>query len=164
MNTEFYSLAKENNELGTTLGASILRDSLLPDLIGNDTTILYWAGKRIARKFPLAKDEDLPFFFKEANWGNLERIKEKFGRQTFELSGSIVKMRKQLTNHPEFLLEAGFIAETIQNQSGFTSEASVDLDSSKSDSVFITVQVDQHDPIDLNTLTDVHLLNPSGNK
>lgn len=163
MNSEFYSLAKGNNELGTTLGASILRDSLLPDLIGNDTTILYWAGKRIARNFPLAKDEDLPLFFKESNWGDLVRVKEKFGRQTFELSGPIVKLRKQLTNHPEFLLEAGFIAETIQNQSGFTSEASVDLDSSKSDTVFITVQVDQHDPIDLNTLTDTDLLNPSGN-
>ena len=149
MDVKFYSTAVEHNNLGTTLGSSILRDALLPDLVGTDNTILYWAGKRLARNFPLAKDEDLPVFFEKANWGYLKRVKSKMNR------------RKKINSKCEFLLEAGFIAETIQNQSGFTSEAVIDTETSRGNSVFITVQVDQRDPVDLNTIPDKDLLNPS---
>ena len=51
VDVKFYSTAVEHNNLGTTLGSSILRDALLPDLVGTDNTILYWAGKRLARNF-----------------------------------------------------------------------------------------------------------------
>ena len=161
MDVKFYSTAVEHNNLGTTLGSSIFRDALLPDLVGTDNTILYWAGKRLARNFPLAKDEDLPVFFEKANWGYLKRVKSKMNRQVFELSGPIVEIRKKINSKCEFLLEAGFIAETIQNQSGFTSEAVIDTETSRGNSVFITVQVDQRDPVDLNTIPDKDLLNPS---
>src|SRR5699024_4772502 len=72
-----------------------------------------------------------------------------------------VEIRKKINSKCEFLLEAGFIAETIQNQSGFTSEAVIDTETSRGNSVFITVQVDQRDPVDLNTIPDKDLLNTS---
>ena len=37
MDVKFYSTAVEHNNLGTTLGSSILRDALLPDLVGNNS-------------------------------------------------------------------------------------------------------------------------------
>ena len=98
---------------------------------------------------------------KNVNWGYLKRVKSKMNRQVFELSGPIVEIRKKINSKCEFLLEAGFIAETIQNQSGFTSEAVIDTETSRGNSVFITVQVDQRDPVDLNTIPDKDLLNPS---
>ena len=110
VDVKFYSTAVEHNNLGTTLGSSILRDALLPDLVGTNNTILYWAGKRLARNFPLAKDEDLPVFFEKANWGYLKRVKSKMNRQVFELSGPIVEIRKKINSKCEFLLEAIFIS------------------------------------------------------
>ena len=64
MQDNFYELASSQDQLGATL----IRDALIPDILGKDNNILYWAGRRLARLFPLAKDEELPIFFEQANW------------------------------------------------------------------------------------------------
>ena len=48
----------------------LLRDHVLPSILGqHEEDILYWAGKEIARKFPVFTIEELPIFFTEAGWG-----------------------------------------------------------------------------------------------
>lgn len=136
-----------NKGLATLLGYETLRDMLLPDLLGTNSNILYWAGKRLARKFNLAKDEDLPLFFAASNWGNLERIKTKRQQQLFKLSGPIVALRLKQKN-PEFQLETGFLAETIQNQAGFLTEAIIQNQDPRHGWINILAQLDLTDPID----------------
>ena len=92
MQDNFYELASSQDQLGATL----IRDALIPDILGKDNNILYWAGRRLARLFPLAKDEELPIFFEQANWGKLERVKAKKEQQYFELTGQIVETRQNL--------------------------------------------------------------------
>lgn len=143
MQENFYDLALSQDKLDVT----ILRDVLLPELLGRDNNILYWAGKRLARLFPLAKDEDLPVFFAQAGFGTLKRTKAKRNNQYFELSGPEVILRQQLNSNADFLLEAGFLAETIQNQLGFITEAIVDKKTANT--VNFLIQVDTKDPLDL---------------
>ena len=143
MQDNFYELASSQDQLGATL----IRDALIPDILGKDNNILYWAGRRLARLFPLAKDEELPIFFEQANWGKLERVKAK----------KIVETRQKLNSACEFLIEAGFLAETIQNQLGFVTEAIIDKKTHGT--VTILVQVDTKDPLDLDFIEEQQPLN-----
>lgn len=53
-------------------GYELIREVLLPDMLGQDyADMMYWAGKKLARKFPLESREDLPAFFLDAGWGTL---------------------------------------------------------------------------------------------
>ncbi|KRL03067.1 YslB family protein [Liquorilactobacillus capillatus] len=137
-----------NNEQTTMFGYALIRDTLLSDLMGDNTSILYWSGKKLAREFFLATEDDLPLFFQHANWGHLQKIKSDKKQQLYKLDGPIIKQR--LTNNlkADFLLEAGFIAETIQNQNGFIAETIVkDVDKRKHTITFLN-QLDQNDKID----------------
>ncbi|KRN89025.1 YslB family protein [Ligilactobacillus ceti] len=147
MPKNLYNLALENNNLASTFGLELLRDILIPDILGEDNHIAYWAGKKLARDFALAKDEELPIFFKNANWGILTRTKHKKGKQYFSLTGDIVALR--LNNNPDadFSLEAGFLAATIEQQIGFVTEAIIEKRTK--DTIEFFVQVDLHDPLDL---------------
>ncbi|GBG95832.1 hypothetical protein LFYK43_22910 [Ligilactobacillus salitolerans] len=136
MSKKFYETSIAANSFSITL----LRDALLPSLIGQEGDILYWAGKKIARQFVLTKDEEIPLFFKQAAWGSLARVKSKKNTQTFELTGPVIETRQGLGQEANFLLEAGFLAETIQNQLGHPSEAIVA--SSKKNSVTLLVKID----------------------
>lgn len=156
MQDNFYMLATAANTTKTSLGETIIRDALIPDILGKDNSILYWAGKRLARLFPLAKDEDLPLFFEQADWGYLKRVKAKKDQQYFELSGPSVELRQKLNHNCEFLLEAGFLAETIQRQLGFITEAIIDKKTH--DTITILVQIDTKDPLDLNEIDEVEPL------
>ena len=118
MQENFYNIASSKGKFSSEL----LRDALLPELLGKENNILYWSGKRLARIFPLAKDEDLPIFFEQAEW------------------------RMQLNPKADFLLEAGFLAETIQLQLGFVTEAIIEKQTSNT--VTFLIQVDSKDPID----------------
>ncbi len=142
MQENFYDIASAKDRFSVEL----LRDALLPELLGKDDNILYWAGKRLARIFPLAKDEDIPVFFEQAGWGTLRRTKAKRSSQYFELSGEPVDLRRQLNSAADFLLEAGFLAETVQLQLGFVTEAIIEKQTK--DAVVILVQVDLKDPVD----------------
>ncbi len=57
----------------------------------------------------------------------------------------------------EFLIEAGFLAETIQNQLGFVTEAIIDKKTHGT--VTILVQVDTKDPLDLDFIEEQQPLN-----
>ncbi|EMG27494.1 hypothetical protein LFLEISCH_10664 [Listeria fleischmannii subsp. fleischmannii LU2006-1] len=50
-----------------SFGLEILRDYLIPELLGEEAPhILYWAGKDLARKFPLESLEEINSFFKRS--------------------------------------------------------------------------------------------------
>ncbi|MDT7014145.1 DUF2507 domain-containing protein [Lactobacillus sp. PFC-70] len=102
----------------------LFRDALLPELLGDDKgAIGYWAGKSLARKFPLANPKDAATFFRQAGFGTLALIKQSGQMTRWQLSGEPVALRKQLTTTPDFTLEAGFLAEMMSQQLGIATEA-----------------------------------------
>lgn len=105
-------------------GYELLRDILIPDLLGEETSnISYWAGKHLARKFPLLTLEENIHFFKEAGWGNLEVVHEKRNKIKLQLSGKTVARRLQMNRDACFRIEAGFIAEQVQHMKQSVAEA-----------------------------------------
>ena len=162
MDVKLFHELLNNNEQTTMFGYALIRDTLLPDLIGDNANILYWSGKKLAREFLLATEEDLPLFFKQANWGELKKVKSDKKQQTFKLEGTIVKQRLKNNSKANFLLEAGFIAETIQNQRGFISETIIkDTDKRKSIVTFLN-QLDPNDTIDPNLIPEQEPLHLTG--
>jgi predicted hydrocarbon binding protein len=108
----------------SVFGYELIREVLLHDLLGPDgPEILYWAGKRLARKYPLESVSDIISFFQKASWGRLSIVKETKDELTFELSGSIIEKRMKDHAHFHCKLEAGFIAQQIESQKGFVCEA-----------------------------------------
>ncbi|KIL46254.1 YslB family protein [Jeotgalibacillus campisalis] len=103
----------EENEITTgSFGYSLIRDELLPELLGNHTNeILYWAGKSLARRHPCQNEGELIHFFEKADWGTLELTKQKNDEMLLELGGPLLKQRIQKNNAQHFTLEAGFLAE-----------------------------------------------------
>ena len=99
---------------GSLQGISLLRDHLLPNILGEETSdLLYWAGKELARSFPLEDREAMIDFFLNHQFGQLTLMKEAKKRKLFNLSGDIVSMRlKEKSAH--FSLEAGFLAQQYQ--------------------------------------------------
>ncbi|MBW8351219.1 YslB family protein [Bacillus sp. IITD106] len=128
-------------------GYELVRDILVPGILGKDThEISYWAGKHLARKFPLLSIQEITSFFKEASWGELDLMDENKNEMKFELKGNIVERRVQMNSEPCFTLEAGFIAEQIQAQKQFISEAFPELNKKKNHVIF-TVRWDRKDPV-----------------
>ncbi|MDV7756849.1 YslB family protein [Liquorilactobacillus mali] len=154
MDVNKYLELSQKKELANTLGYEVIRDILVPELIGDNHNILYWAGKRLAREIYLAKDDDLTVFFIKAGWGNLKRIKSNKKQQLFELSGDAVQLRNEVSEQADFLLEAGFLAETIQLQSDFVCEAIIKDIKKKNSVVSLLVQLDPGDPIDIALLPE----------
>lgn len=75
MDANKYLELSQKKELVNTLGYEIMRDILIPELIGDNHNILYWAGKRLAREIFLAKDEDLPIFFQKPDGETLSELR-----------------------------------------------------------------------------------------
>jgi predicted hydrocarbon binding protein len=124
----------------------LLRDVLIPDLLGEDIVdILYWAGKNLARKFPLLSMDEAVSFFHEAGWGHLQKIQEKRNEYIFELKGPMVERRLQMNAHPCFRLESGFMAEQVQKMKQAVAEAFEEIHK-KQMKVLITVRWDKKDP------------------
>lgn len=143
-------MTETNNQqetIDTTLqvpvfGYELIRDMLLPDLLGKDhTQIIYWSGKQLARKFTIDTQEQISQFFKEAGWGELELIEQKKNEMKYLLSGELVKRRLELNKDASFQLEAGFLAEQTQRQKGKTAEAIEEQKKRKE--IYITVQWDK---------------------
>lgn len=123
-------------------GYELLRDMLLPDLLGKDhAQIIYWSGKQLARRFTISTQEEISQFFNEAGWGKLEIIEQNKYEITYLLSGDMVKRRLELNKDATFQLEAGFLAEQIQRQKGKTAEAIEEQ--KKRQDIYITVQWDK---------------------
>lgn len=101
-------------------GYEVLRDYLLPSILGkHEKDILYWAGKDLARKFPCTDIPLIISFFKDAGWGELSLEKEMKDGFIFHLTNEPQLLKIEERN---FRLEAGFIAEQIQNFKGVLTE------------------------------------------
>ncbi len=67
-------------------GYELIREIVLPDILGPEhSSMMYWAGKRLARKFPLQSWEEIPAFFEKAGWGTLTNAGSKKQELEFEL-------------------------------------------------------------------------------
>lgn len=127
MNDQTYKQFLENKNLSNYLGQELIRDSLLPDILGDDThQILYWAGKHLARQYTLTSIDKLPIFFEQFGLGTLSKIKDNGQKITWMLSGELIKKRIDLIDSPDFFLEAGFISETCQITSRFDCESEIE--------------------------------------
>ncbi|CAM5421366.1 hypothetical protein LSPH24S_04025 [Lysinibacillus sphaericus] len=82
-------------------------------------TLLYWAGKELARKFPCKSQDELIAFFADACWGTLVLTKESKDGRIFHLMNEPTLLQIQ---NRSFRLEAGFIAEQIQQVKGYLTE------------------------------------------
>lgn len=102
----------------------LLREALLPELLGEDQgAITYWAGKSLARRFPIGNPQDASAFFAQAGFGTLTMVKQTAQSTRWQLSGDIVRLRKTLSGDEAFTLEAGFLAEMMAQQLGVAAEA-----------------------------------------
>ena len=111
---------ENTNGTPTRFGYELLRDHVLPSVLGtHEGEILYWAGKEIARKFPIFSIDELPSFFSEAGWGTLSLGKPSKKEAFYTLSNDTYSMK---IIERTYQLEAGFIAEQHQQITGFLTE------------------------------------------
>jgi predicted hydrocarbon binding protein len=108
------------DELHTSgAGYDVLRYISLPDLFGTEAdTLLYFMGKNLARNMAINNLEDIYNIANKLGWGRLELVKEKKKTLTFQLMADAVFHRLQATFDVDFRLEAGFLAEAIQQLYG----------------------------------------------
>jgi predicted hydrocarbon binding protein len=105
-------------------GYELIREELLSDFLGKDhSAILYWAGKRLARSYPLYTINEIKEFFINAGWGDLSVIEENKNEMKVELSSELISHRLKTKTNATFQLEAGFLAEQIQQQKKHICEA-----------------------------------------
>lgn len=105
----------------TRLGYEILKDHVLPSILGkHEDEILYWAGKSVARKFPVFSLDEIPDFFQEAGWGPLAFSDAKMPKDEMWLL--LPQEDVTLIENRSYQLEAGFIAEQFQKLNGFLTE------------------------------------------
>lgn len=103
---------------------TLLRDRLLPELLQDDESeIIYWAGKALARDVDLTGAMALETFFMDAGFGFLTLTSKKPTEQVWRLDGPVVSARFDENNHASFALEAGFLAQQTQQQLGTGAEA-----------------------------------------
>jgi predicted hydrocarbon binding protein len=131
----------------SVFGYELLRDVLLPEILGKDAPeILYWAGKRIARKYPLKTFDEIIEFFSRASWGELilkTKTKEEI---EFELISPLFVSRVKSKAEHFFQLEAGFLAQQIELQKEVVAET-FEHPAKKSNKVQFTVKWDKKDSI-----------------
>jgi len=126
----------ENNLYALTL----LRDRLLPELLQDDeSNVLYWAGKELARTISLTGITALETFFMDASFGLLTLISQADMTLQWRLEGPVVMSRLQDNESASFALEAGFLAEQVQQQLGIGAEAQWEV---RNQTIDITVMTD----------------------
>lgn len=129
-------------------GYELLREVLIPDILGRETaSILYWAGKALARKYPLQSVEDIIAFFQQAGWGTLQIKTEKKNELEFELSSDLIKNRFNEYVDCHFQLEAGFLAQQMETQKQVIAET-YEHPKKKLATVSFTVRWDKKDSIE----------------
>ncbi|WP_043934181.1 YslB family protein [Bacillus sp. EB01] len=123
MNEQTASEVKET-ETVSKFGYELIREVLLPELLGKNTPeLMYWAGKLLARKYPLKSVDEIKAFFARASWGDLVVRKEKKNEIEFELSSILLASRVPSKAETYFQLEAGFLAQQFELQKGVVAEA-----------------------------------------
>lgn len=129
-----------DTEFNGQFGYEILRDHVLPDILGrNEADILYWAGKSLARKFPLFTLDEASDFFRQANFGELAVEQTAKDEIVFLLTPIKIDQRC-------FKLEAGFLAQQKQKIDGFVTEAFEEI-LDKKKKVRITLKSDLRDQV-----------------
>ena len=129
-------------------GYELLREVLLPNLLGKETAaILYWAGKDLARKFPLQSFEEIVDFFIKAGWGSLSIKDESKHELTIELNSPMISERLKTKKDATFNLEAGFLAQQFELQKNAVTEA-YEHKKKRSNTISITVKWDKKDRVD----------------
>jgi hypothetical protein len=130
-------------------GYELIRNFLIPELLGNETaSILYWAGRKIARLYPAESEEQLPLFFQQAGWGTLECVAKGPKQIVFDLHSPLVASR--IEDHPRtvlFTMEAGFLAQQIQHMYGYMAETYSDIRTGRDKKVKFAVKWDSKDPV-----------------
>jgi predicted hydrocarbon binding protein len=103
-----------------SFGYELIRDHVLSTILGkHEDDILYWAGKELARKFPMFSMEEATTFFQEAGWGILSMEQQNKDEAFYVLTGDPEMLRMEQRC---FRLEAGFLAQQQQKLGGFLSE------------------------------------------
>lgn len=128
-------------------GYELMREVLLPDILGKDTPeILYWAGKRLARKYPLKTIDEVIQFFSRAAWGDLTIKNEKKDELEFELISPLLVSRVKSKAEHFFQLEAGFLAQQIEYQKEAVAET-FEHPVKHAQNVLFTVKWDKRDKL-----------------
>jgi predicted hydrocarbon binding protein len=139
-------LPEESGEI-SLFAIELIREVLLPDILGKDTPeILYWAGKRLARKFPLHDLDEVFQFFVRAGWGILTTKTEKKDEMEFELESPLMVSRVKSKAEHFFQLEAGFLAQQIEIQKEVIAET-FEHPVKHNKNVLFTVKWDKQDKI-----------------
>ena len=137
----------QDSETVPAFGYELIREVLIPELLGSDTPeILYWAGKKLARKYPLQNLEEIIDFFKRAGWGDLSIKSETKNELELELSSNLITKRLQNQEPHHFQIEAGFLAEQIEIQKQVISET-FEHPRKRTGKVTFTVKWDKKDSI-----------------
>ena len=127
-----------------SFGYEIIRDHLLSSILGkHESDILYWAGKDLARKFPLFSIDEARAFFKEAGWGELSVEKENKDEAIYHLVSDSIPLN---INERCFHLEAGFLAAQQEQNIGFMTECYSEKNVKKNYVIF-KVKWDLKEPI-----------------
>ncbi|WP_455660944.1 YslB family protein [Pradoshia sp.] len=135
----------DNGPLIPSFGYELIREFLLVDLLGKEgPQLLYWAGKQLARRFPLSTIDETIAFFKDAGWGDLRIVKESKDEAKWELSGELIKRRYAINEEANFQLEAGFLAAQMENLKKAVSEA-YEEQKKKANIVYFTIKTDNKD-------------------
>ncbi len=151
------------NDAPSLFGYELIRDILIPNLLGTDMhEILYWAGKELARQYPLQNRQDIILFFDKAGFGSIELSKDQRTKQVYTLSGEIVQARLEHVQ-PSFNLEAGFLAEQIQMQDNLYTEALTEVNIKTKIITFI-VKSDTQDRLSIEEPLTHFILNDTKDK
>ncbi|GLB46691.1 hypothetical protein WR164_06700 [Philodulcilactobacillus myokoensis] len=138
-----YKHFTKSKEIAKFWPQEFLRDDLLTELLGDDIhDILYWSGKRLARKHPTNNVDSLISFFNQTNLGTLKLKHQGKDRFEWTLSGSIVEERIKIQKDPDFMFETGFLAQSIEQQLGVVAEGAMNPKKIKKNVVPILVQID----------------------
>lgn len=128
-----------------TFGYELIRDHVLSTILGkHESDVLYWAGKDLARKFPLYSMEEAVVFFTEAGWGELELVKQTKDEMTYTLKEATVPLQIEQRS---FRLEAGFLAAQKQRNIGFLTEC-FEEKNIKQKTVSFKIKSDLKEPMD----------------
>lgn len=135
-----------HNETVPAFGYELLREILIPELLGEEqTAILYWSGKNLARQYPLESVEDMIHFFLEAGWGQLSVRDTNKQQMTFQLESERISRQLQLDKKTSFAMETGFLAQQIQRLENCPADAN---EYGKKGRILITAEWDRKDTLD----------------
>lgn len=121
-------------------GYELVRETLLKDILGKDyNSILYWGGKNLARKYPLETIQEIIEFFETAGLGTLKVVNENKNEMIFDLTSDLITNRFTRNSELSYQLEAGFLAEQVQNIMGKEAET-MEQQKKKLNTIIFTVQ------------------------